>query len=279
MKILVANPAENITVFVLEPVDDPAERAALTKAILAERSLRAEQVGFVIPPENSASGLDAGLWRLEMAGGELCGNAARSFGLYVARVLGFERRATVLVSVSGADAPVPVDTSVESSRATAEIPIPAAGETLLYEGRPLPMLVFKGITHIIAPDVKAGRETFFALKKLYLKKISRSTEFPLPETPPWCALGVMFYETAPRFLRPAVYVRSTDSLVFESSCGSGSAALGVWFSRELQNGTASYFIAQPGGIIGTKITKKAGEITRIIIEGEVKLGEPLEYPL
>ncbi|MCL2320286.1 MAG: hypothetical protein FWC45_09390, partial [Treponema sp.] len=94
MKILIADPAKNITVFILEPVETPAERRALAMAILADTRLRAEQVGFVTPPSSgkAAPGTGAPLWRLDMAGGEFCGNAARSFGLYVARMMGLTGR-------------------------------------------------------------------------------------------------------------------------------------------------------------------------------------------
>jgi len=264
MKILVADPAKNITVFVLDAVEDPGERTALARAILAERSLGAEQAGFVIPPESSVTGY--GLWRLEMAGGEFCGNAARSFGLYVARQQGRRGKVNLLVSVSGTGEPVRVEADTERSRASAEMPKPAAGAVLDYRGLSLPVLLFEGITHIIAPDLEAGRETFFAIKALAEKKFAA-----LP------AIGVMFYDTTMRFMRPAVYVRSVDSMVFESSCGSGAAAMGVWLSREQQNGIVRYNIAQPGGVIETEVTKKRGKISCITIGGEVKMGEIREF--
>jgi diaminopimelate epimerase len=311
MRIVAADPAKNITVFVLDPVESPAGRAALARAIMADSRLGAEQVGFVIPPEgagrvaamangsaamangsiavangsaamaNGSAAMANGsiavangpaaaknqLWRLEMAGGEFCGNAARSFGLYVARTLGLKGRAAFSVSVSGAGKPVRVDVDVGRSRAAAEMPGPVAAESLIFEGRSLPVLVFEGITHVIAPDIEAGRETFHAIKAL-----AESRPGPLPP-----AVGVMFYKTGGGFMVPAVYVRSADSLVFESSCGSGSAALAVWLSRGLRDGAAKRSIAQPGGVIETEAAKSAGEIVRVAIGGEVKLGGCIEF--
>jgi len=267
-KILVADPANNITIFVLDPVENPTERTALARAMLADTSLKAEQVGFVIPP---ASGAKGGLWHLEMAGGEFCGNAARSFGLYVARQQGLKGKAEVFVSVSGAAGPVRVEADLEKGRAAAEMPAPIGAETLDYEGRSLPVIVFEGISHIIAADLEAKSETFYAVKLSLERKLTLLGEgFP-------AALGVMFYDTAAAFMRPAVYVLSVDSLIFESSCGSGCAALGVWLSRELLDGAATYGITQSGGVIETRVVKKAGELTRLTIGGEVKLGEMREY--
>ena len=128
MKILVADPAKNITVFVLDSVENSEKRAFLARAILAERSLGAEQVGFVVPPKEEVPlrnpGAGRGLWRLEMAGGEFCGNAARSFGLYVAGKQGLKGQAKIFVSVSGAAGPVEVEADVEKGWAAAEMPKP-----------------------------------------------------------------------------------------------------------------------------------------------------------
>jgi len=264
VKILVADPAKNITVFVLDPVEGPADRAALARAILAEERLKAEQVGFVFSP---ASGPAPSLWRLEMAGGEFCGNAARCFGLYVAKMQGLKGKALVSVSVSGAKEPVQVEMDTERNRVAAEMPGPSTVDSVNYGGRSLPVLIFEGIAHVIAPDLESKSENFYAIKAELKKK------FHLPP-----ALGVMFYDTVSRFMRPAVYVRSVDTMVFESSCGSGSAALGIWLSREIADGTANYAIAQDGGVIETEVVKRAGQVVRVTIGGDVRLGEPEELP-
>ena len=263
MKIIVADPAGNITVLVLDPVESPQERAALAGAILAEKSLRAEQVGFVQPPVSESTA--GGLWRLEMAGGEFCGNAARSFGLYIAGQRGMGR-AKLFVSVSGEAGPVAVEADVEKGWAQAEMPKPLAIETLDYGGRSLPALIFEGISHIIAEDLEPAGETFNEIRSLAERKLK-----------PFPALGIMFYDTASRFMRPAVYVGAAASLIFESSCGSGSAAMGLWLSREMRDGQAQYDIAQPGGLIQTRVIKEAGGIRNLVIGGEVKLAEPQEF--
>jgi len=263
VKILVADPAKNITVFVLNSEEGPASRAVLARLILADKNLKAEQVGFVYPP---ASGYSPSLWHLEMAGGEFCGNAARCFGLYVAKMQGRKGKALVSVSVSGAKEPVQVEVDTEKNRAAAEMPKPLVVESIDYEGRPLLVLVFEGITHVIAQDLESKSENFYAIKTAVEKK------FHAP-----AALGVMFYDTASCFMRPAVYVRSVDTMVFESSCGSGSAALGIWLSRAIADGTANYIIAQDGGVIETEVVKKEGKVVRVTIGGEVRLGEEEEY--
>ena len=265
MQILTANPAGNITVFVLDPVESRAERADIARAIMKEKRFGAEQVGFVTPPFHNFH--KKNLWHLEMAGGEFCGNAARSFGLYVARHhLRSEGepgvKETLFVSVSGAEEPVKVVVDAEKGRAAAEMPKPTSIDTLPFKNNSLPVIVFEGITHIIALDMEPAEENFYTILGVY----KSGAEIP-------AAIGVMFYDTAAGFMKPAVYVRSIDSFVFESSCGSGTAALGAWLSRSLSEGCARYAISQPGGVIEAEIQKKTGEITGITIGGEVKLGE------
>ena len=73
LRIIMADPAGNRTAIVRTPV--PADqRAQIAAKILQINDLRAEQVGF------ETSALMGGIGRLEMMGGEFCGNAARSYG-------------------------------------------------------------------------------------------------------------------------------------------------------------------------------------------------------
>ena len=92
MRIRRADPAGNITIFVM----DQAERkdyAAISNQLLARKDLGAEQVGFV---EQNADGTT----HMQMMGGEFCGNATRSFG-YLMSLLSEEKPQEVEVDVSG----------------------------------------------------------------------------------------------------------------------------------------------------------------------------------
>ena len=73
------SPAQNVTVLVTSPV--PRDRQAETAAkLLAYDGVGGEQAGFLETP--TMPGADA---RLQMMGGEFCGNAAMSLGAYLAR--------------------------------------------------------------------------------------------------------------------------------------------------------------------------------------------------
>jgi diaminopimelate epimerase len=261
-EIVIADPAGNITVFVLDRVESPERRAALSGAILADPLLKAEQAGFVIPP--AAGG---GLWRLEMMGGEFCGNAARSFGLFAAGEEGLTGKVSIPVSVSGAERPVTVNLDVEKGWTEAEISRPLALESLEYSGAILPVVVFEGITHVIAPGFRPSETSF----KKIMESLERKYAAGLLPAGGEAATGVLFYDAGSRFMTPAVYVRAAGTLVFESSCGSGSAALGVWESRGLSDGEGSLSVAQPGGVIGVRVRKTKGRVDAVLIGGAVSL--------
>jgi diaminopimelate epimerase len=268
VNIVRADPAGNITIFVLDPIDDPALRIRASKALLAEPSLKAEQVGFVISPERRDSRSPA-RWRLEMMGGEFCGNAARSFGLYTARKTGLTGKQDILVEVSGAADPVPVHADLNLSTAEAEIPGPVAAAVLDFEGRPLPVYFFEGIAHIIIEDTDPCR----ALVLRLLECAQRAAGIAGQD-----ALGLMFCKPGPS-MRPVVHVRAADSLVYESSCGSGTAALAAHLSAGLGDGEYRWDVAQNGGVISARLVKEAGKIRRIGIGGPVTLEGPISLRL
>jgi diaminopimelate epimerase len=263
LEILVADPAKNITVFVVSAAENRAETA---KALMADPSLKAEQVGFVIPPGEHPQA--RGIWRLEMAGGEFCGNAARAFGLFVARKSGLAGELTLSIEISGAAGPLPVRISTSAGTAEVDMPKPLGENSIACQGADLPVIIFEGITHVIAPNKPPSTESFFALKKIVEEK------GPRPD-----ALGVMFWDAAKNFMTPAVYVYATASLVFESSCGSGSAALALWQNRNLRDGEVRAAVAQPGGLINTRVVKNGGSLISVSIGGKVRLGEEMRVRL
>ncbi|MDR1904110.1 MAG: hypothetical protein LBQ88_17720 [Treponema sp.] len=261
IEIIRADPAGNITILVLPPVDTE-DRLALAQRLLADPALGAEQAGFVVRPE----AVPARLWRLEMMGGEFCGNAARSFGLFAAGEEGLRGRIGIKVEVSGMKAPLAVKADTDRGWAEVQIPGPIRHDQLEWEGRSLPVYVFDGITHVIALGLKADEKTFFAIKERLERKGS------IPD-----ALGLMFWDEHTGKMVPLVYVKNTGSLVAESSCGSGSAAMAVYLSRRLRDGEERVELCQPGGIIEAAVYRQAGEVRSVTIGGKVRLSARMRF--
>ena len=247
LKTLKADPAGNITVFVLDEV--PAvSRAELAKAIMAADP-ETEQVAFRTK-EN----------RIEMAGGEFCGNASRAFGLLLADERGITGECEVRIEISGTDGEVPVCVNTAEGTASAEMPLPqyvgertvgAVTGTLVHLG---------GIAHFVVEDVEPSKEFFESAESVF-------SEFPTLE-----AYGVIFLEKNGSRMTPLVKVPEAGSLVWEGSCGSGSVACAVTRSIGV-NGVYSEKYIQPAGEIIASVTRRNGEIVRASIGGTVRLGE------
>jgi histidine racemase len=82
------------------------------------------------------------------------------------------------------------------------------------------------------------------------------------------AFGVMFYNEEQNFMTPLVYVAATDSVIWERSCGTGTAALGVALSLTSQ-GSIDRVVAQPGGCLEVLTTWGNDQIESVYLKGEV----------
>lgn len=257
VKVRVADPAGNITVFVTTPVDRE-KYPAIARQILVREELKGEQVGFIEKTEQ-------GGYRMEMMGGEFCGNASRSFAYLLCQQAGKERQ-ELEVNVSGS--PVPLKVTADTIAGTSQIDMPLPkGMELLKTGpeEAFYMVIFEGICHLIVPGKPRDQE--FVDNTIKMAK----------EVCPCGAWGIMFLEGSN--MVPAVYVENTNSLVWESSCGSGSMAAAVYLSRNEKDGIFTYTLFQPGGEIQARVYKKAGKIFRCTMGGPVKISEEMEIEL
>jgi len=84
------------------------------------------------------------------------------------------------------------------------------------------------------------------------------------------AVGMLFVEGDG--MTPVVYVRDTDSVFWESSCASGSAAVACWYASKELDGIFREYLIQPGGAISTEVIRKNGCTVSVRIGGKIKLG-------
>lgn len=253
------NPTGNITLIVETPV--LRESQAAVAAYLMSLDKDAEQVGFLESPENPDCAL-----RLQMMGGEFCGNASIS-----AAALYFSKSApspadktAVCIEVSGTDKPLEVSVEYAGDNTfcgSVSMPLPESVSDceLCYNGKSytLPLVRMPGICHAI---VKDGSALPFA-------------EDTISE---WCrqlnaeALGLMFYNATEGLLKPLVYVESTGSTVWESSCASGSCAVSAYES--LRNGVSGVLsLRQPGGTLRVKSFCEGGRLRDITLTGNADI--------
>ncbi len=226
------DPTGNITALVGTPVavvDQPGTAAEIMK-----QHPEVEQVGFVSLFYEPGYAMQA---VLRMAGGEFCGNATMcTAALYMLR-RDLHGSAEVSVSVSGASEPLTVnlvrkdDISFDSSVLMPpaldieETAFVCETDNGTLSGT-LPVVHMEGIDHIV---IEEG-SPFSELKDQpdHAGRVIRK----------WCAglksdcLGMMFLEGEGnvRKLTPLVYVPGADTVFWENSCASGSAATGMYLA-------------------------------------------------
>ena len=228
------DPTGNITALVETAVDIADQPAAASRIMELEPDV--EQVGFISYAEDPAAG--GAPVSLRMAGGEFCGNATMCAAALFAIRSGLQGGA-VPVKVWGISAPFEVLLERQAAlNYSAAVSIPPAldmDELRLADGMlpgsdslSLPIVRMEGISHvIIEPD-----SGFFGLKD----------DPALAETllKGWCGvlgaecLGMMFLGegAALRPMIPLVYVPGADTMFWENSCASGSAAAGMYLAAK-----------------------------------------------
>ena len=234
LKYCIFDPTGNITALVETAVDIADQPAAASHIMELEPDV--EQVGFISYEEDFAAG---GVpVSLRMAGGEFCGNATMCAAALFAIRSGLQGGA-VPVKVWGISAPFEVMLERQAAlNYSAAVSIPPAldmDELRLADGMlpgsdslNLPIVRMAGISHvIIEPD-----SGFFGLKD----------DPALAETllKGWCGvlgaecLGMMFLGegAALRTMIPLVYVPGADTMFWENSCASGSAAAGMYLAAK-----------------------------------------------
>ena len=254
------NPSGNTTIFVLDSVP-PKERAALSERLMEETGLAAEQVGFLA--EKKPRGADVSV---SMMGGEFCGNAVRAaaaWQLFCARKAGEKMtEADYNVACTGIFGNVHCHARLVSETifdVSCEMPLPEYTEKMKIAKHDAWNIVFPGICHFCffveeMPRVAEKRKVI----DLILEACRETAE----------AIGILFYDG--NCLDPFVYVAETDTLVNESSCGSGTAALAAALALE-KGGAVHIEAAQKGGLIYADADVSEGRITKLSIGGTVSV--------
>ncbi|MFB4472605.1 hypothetical protein ACDI16_06585 [Oceanobacillus caeni] len=257
-----ASPSENMTVFITNYVS-PARYAQVANMIMDYEYLNAEQVGFIVAPKNEKS-----LLRLEMSGGEFCGNGvlgAAAFCLY----RGLTKDNRFLLETSGSESPLACEVVVKSPsqfEAKAEMPHPISINDIVINlnGKGIlgSVVNLNGITHFLT-DHWPSTDDF----NLIIEEVTKKVEDK--------AIGIIPYrrlkEKEEYEIWPYVYVKETGSKFFEQACGSGTLALGAYLSKV--NKEKRFNIHQPGGIINVEIGDKIYISTNVLFtcEGFVNL--------
>ena len=249
LRVVRADPAGNITLFVLTPVEK-AECAAVAAKLLAIEALKAEQVGFIFPNGH-----------MEMEAGEFCGNATRAYAMYVARQRG--GLSEVRLRVSGCDHIVTAAVDLARGAARAEMPLPRAVRAAEVEGHAGTLVDLAGIAHLVIEGVAPSKDFFRAAEPLFSAIEGLD------------AYGVIFLDRTSHRMTPLVKVVDTGTLIWEGSCGSGTIACAVAESAGLADGLFEQDYFQPAGVVRASVERRGGAVVFAAIGGPVTLDEPM----
>ncbi len=256
VRYVILNPTGNLTGLVLgEP--ERARRPGITSALMD----RCEQVGYL--EKASLPGCRA---RLQMMGGEFCGNASMAVAAWLCRQDGHNggEEQRVLLEVSGAEGPTECRMRALPGgdwEGTVSMPPVREVHRLTLEGQELMLVALRGITHLI-------REGKPMEKRMAEGLLRRAAEVCPAE-----ALGLLQWDQERSFMTPLVFVPGSGTMVWESGCGSGSTALGAWQALRRGEGRTQTAIQQPGGCIQVAADVEKGRVTKIAITGRVSLGK------
>lgn len=257
---VLADPSGNTTILVLDEIPED-KHAALASTLLDPHCIGAEQVAYVSRPK------DADV-RIDMMGGEFCGNASRAAAAYLLSLTGKERL-DFDVSCSGCDTILQASVSREDDGYEAfitmpkptsmdMISIPVSGEEKRFYRIKLP-----GITHYV--------HVMSCLKNADTEALWKAI-YDVASQEPCSAFGMDLVDRKTLSMIPAVYVPKTDTLYWEQSCGSGSAATAAALAK-LSGHDISCEIRQPGGSITIEASCSDNAIKVIRIGGFVRLSD------
>lgn len=260
------SPSENTTIIVTDPAIKKQNYSDIAKTAMAYTHLHGEQVGFITRKHHRNS-----MGRMEMSGGEFCGNGLLALGAYLAREKGMEK-GTFLVEFSGVEHTLECEIEQLQSavyRVKGEMPVKSyriskkqvkVGEGII-DGH---LVVMEGITHFLfeQAEKKDHNPDFPSLLKILAKEGDNQ------------AFGALGYwmDGEEIKLSPWVYVPGIGSLQQERSCGSGSLALGLFWAQEKKS-DIRINIVQPGGMIAVAIDydRTLKKVTSASIETEVMM--------
>lgn len=276
MKInfLKVNSSNNMIVLILDPLPRNVQNDIATE-VMKDTNIGAEKVAFIetvnkVGPNGSVNSY----LHLQMMGGELCSNSPRALAAIMhyrdyPELTKDDNCCTVDIHISGiCDL---VRCSVEQTKISHiynteiihPLPVNTSEIELALNSKSIDALRvdFEGITHFIVDENDVDNKTeVYDMIKFYMSDEN------------YYSFGILFYDNYEKHLTSLIYVKDTNSLVWEKSCGTGAAAIAFAISQKTKS-NLSMEIRQPGGILKTNVlyNEHSESITKIKIKGPVKL--------
>lgn len=253
-------PSGNTTAVVFDQILD-ADRMDLNSRVMSAWKVKEatqpeiEQCCFVTLPKN----LEA-VARVEMFGGEFCGNATRS----VIQLITEGKDYQGMIEVSGVDRPL--NFNVSNGVIVVEMPLPQDGNlaTQVAEGT---LVRLDGITQLLVTDTKIQQSR--TPRELLSDLLARNS-YGIAEQP---AVGITYYDRATKNAEFGVWVKEVNTVFDETACGSGTCAIGVASALDAKQNQKIEVVQPSGESITTEATfdNESGKVVASNIAGKVSV--------
>lgn len=257
IKVIICSPAGNITGLVLDRI--PLNRQGKIARDLMQRFKEIEQVGYV----TKATKPDA-LAKLQMMGGEYCGNATRALAYIITHglvpfVYSPKLPTQFSLEVSGTSH---LTTCLVNNQ-TVQIEVPLPSLTPIYQVcEDYHIVHLEGISYILVPRRAGNMQE--------ARHILNERDFK-----PLLAVGVVYYEHKSRniiTIEPYVYVKKTRSFKHETCSASSAIAVSIKEAYQKHKSNFFYTIIPPSGIpLKTQVRRRGDMIEMALIKGPVKI--------
>lgn len=260
-RVVIGYPSGNTTAVIFDQIDQfpDLDRKQLNSDVMKafkrdnpDKS-EVEQCCFVAGPKDPRA-----VCRVEMLGGEFCGNATRTVAWLVAGGRDYEG----LIEVSGVDRPL--NFSVKDGIVGVEMPLPKDGE-LVREVPEGSLVALDGISQLVVTDPEKRRSR--SAREL-LSTLLTENKYGLADLP---AVGVSYFDKQTGKADFCVWVNAVDTIFDETACGSGTSAIGIAVSKQ-QGASATLEVVQPSGEAITSMARfEDGKVVESRIAGRVSV--------
>lgn len=252
IKYAICRPGGNDTALVYGSDYTQEQKKCINDVIMKKHS-NVEQVGFIDfnkKPE------------LQMAGGEFCGNATRSAANFYLD----GKAGSIKIIVNGKDV---IDAGVDNNKnAWCEIPLYHGEDTITSNDDGIYFVKMNGMVSVV---IQENIAVSYLQQKSKLKEAGMNIikKYNLEDNE---AVGVMFCECIEGTIKinPVVWVKSIDTLFYETACGSGTTAVAMVKAFNEKKSLVVDIIQPSEMIITANITMENGRINKAIISGPVE---------
>ncbi len=260
----VVSPSGNITAVVFDQLLK-SDRKALDDSIMGTwKSQRPdqeiEQCCFVTVPKTPEA-----IGRVEMFGGEFCGNATRS----VVWLLTEGKDYNGLIEVSGVSRPLAFE--VKDGEVAVEMPLPQAGMALVELADEGTLVHLEGITHLVVTDPNPKQSP-----RELLSHLLKANKYDLNSHP---AVGVSYFNPATGKADFCVWVKEVATIFDETACGSGTCSIGIVLASKDKRSIEQAIMQPSGQVIQTRTDYASSGVTSSWISGKVEVLHDGEYKL